>query len=750
MSLRSNLFLENLRYGILIQRSSSDILCSIEENKFIRNKDAGLVFEGNCNGGQVAGNLFEGNRVGIHSSYHVSNILVEGNEFRDNSDNAVELHLYSSWFVLRNNTMFDSGIWLDGRHSGRPDIDMSNTLDGRPVLMLENQDSLIVPRGISQLFLFECMHIGLIDDPQGIYSIYMMMCKNVTVKRYEIDGWIDAYNSERIDLFDNRIYGAVRMLYCDATFKNNDLNRRNLWPGLGWDYYVKMGDYDFYRNHYMDHNDRRYDRSYPNYTSDGFNWDQGMKLHAYLPNIYEEEPLVYPFDYQGPRVPIIRNIDSPEDAGTGSNMKFSVNITDHYWVVEAWMEIYVIGNDEEIRVNLTQMSNDTWNATFEAGELPGSLYYDIHAINRAGMENILEGESVIIIDRTEPELTDLTQDSNGTTGDPFVFEAITKDISYIDRVWTELIYSSTGKPIEIEMGWEPAPYKHDRYTAEYTLDEHIIGTVRYRIRSEDHAGNINSTEFKEIRITDNDKPVPFKFQTVYTQVGETLILSGKDSRDNVGIRSHHWYISGRAPTIELSGQDVSYTFHEAAQFLVQYVVTDTSGNSADAYFSLYVKETEGSSDPGGEDLDDDFMTLTIGPVMNRSMVPVKEALVTVILGNQNITSMTDEQGMCYFMISERWIDTLVTIILEKEDYERTEVRSVILPSGRLRGDSLILTQEYKGNDPGGDGIMPSDEIEEEEESSSWVPLMVLIAVSLILVVAGAGSYLLIRRLDRDS
>lgn len=144
---------------------------------------------------------------------------LEGNEI-ESSIEGVYLH-QSSNISMRNNSMQDGGLLLMGdedfNHDSH-DIDLSNTVNGQPLLYLADQVGGVFDEGYGQVVLFNCSEVTLRNQTLGgiragvtIHYSDNLTLQNISASDCSIG--VDVYNSVDINtsdsIFQNHSYSGL-------------------------------------------------------------------------------------------------------------------------------------------------------------------------------------------------------------------------------------------------------------------------------------------------------------------------------------------------------------------------------------------------------------------------------------------------------------------------------------------------------------------------------------------------------------
>ena len=234
-----------------------------------------------------------------------------------------------------------------------------------------------------------------------------------------------------------------------------------------------------------------------------------------------------------------RNDQTPSTATTGDEITFSVMMEGIIPVSSMFVE-YWFGGGEHARTPMTGINDTTWNHTIIIpSDSLTNLSYNFSAsiISRFWINTSVR--NITITDNDCPEFKEEFSDVSGYTGDPF-----TMSIDVTDNIGVE------GMDIEYWFGsgdhksMETERKSSTRWESIITIPSNSIEPLNYRYNASDGSGNFNVSQFREIPINDDDRPVfvndsnPGKATT-----GDQLELT-VNVTDNIGISSvyaEYWY-----------------------------------------------------------------------------------------------------------------------------------------------------------------------------------------------------------------
>ena len=180
----------------------------------------GIIISG-CNNNIIRNNIITSNDTGIYIYESLNNTLTN-NVIQDNSYRGLYLFYNSYGNTLRQNIISGSAYNFDVYFDlyGNPvsyytnDIDLSNTVDGKPIYYLVGMDNL------------------LIDSSTNAGCVYLVDCSNITVRDLTLSNngagvffvYTDYSTIENINAVNNE-FGGILLL--EST--NNNLTNNNAW-----------------------------------------------------------------------------------------------------------------------------------------------------------------------------------------------------------------------------------------------------------------------------------------------------------------------------------------------------------------------------------------------------------------------------------------------------------------------------------------------------------------------------------------
>ncbi|MGD0496494.1 MAG: right-handed parallel beta-helix repeat-containing protein [Candidatus Bathyarchaeia archaeon] len=238
------------------------------KNLNLSNNIEGMMLAGTTNT-LIDCNNITGNAYGIHVSLFSYNNVFVNNTLRDNG-NGVYLGEYATNTTMRNNAIsggqYNFGVpsyewgyirWVylgfTNATSGLDDIDLSNTVDGKPIVWWINQHNMKVPSNAGYVMLINCTDITAegLSLSNNIQNIILLNSNNTLISNNSISNSVHGISIEDLPfqtsngwyfqpsvnntimgntLLDNGI--GCRLEEGDYTILNNTLYRNPLGIGL--------------------------------------------------------------------------------------------------------------------------------------------------------------------------------------------------------------------------------------------------------------------------------------------------------------------------------------------------------------------------------------------------------------------------------------------------------------------------------------------------------------------------------------
>ena len=278
-NISGNIISDNLHEGIILGWNCNyNDIC---ENNVTRNTSTGIVIGPYSANNSICDNrLWNNTNTGLVLS-HSANCTIIGNEATENFF-GIEI-MYSNNTLMRNNTMFgneyDFGFWFISYSDFPNDVDVSNTVGGRPIYYWTEKQDMVVPSDAGIVILFNCTDMTVqnlnITDPvwdavivayctnttiannyivNGEDCIYLWNCSNCNVTSNFLEGFmsIQLFNSTRNTIFNNTITGGGNMGAISLSLSRDNTFYHNNFTNNYYDVLVDEQDPNNWDNGYPD------------------------------------------------------------------------------------------------------------------------------------------------------------------------------------------------------------------------------------------------------------------------------------------------------------------------------------------------------------------------------------------------------------------------------------------------------------------------------------------------------------------
>ena len=242
--------------------------------------------------------------------------------------------------------------------------------------------------------------------------------------------------------------------------------------------------------------------------------------------------------------------------------------------------IYNFNGDPEVRVNVTDTDNVTWNMSISVPDDAVEMSYRFDLVDTIG--NGIETDKVLVqvLDNDGPSLGDDDTPAMATTGDPLTFDVTGSDNVMVGLVTLEYWYGDDEASAETFIS-------DGGHLEETILVLDVLDTISYRFTVEDTSGNTITSQVRNMTILDNDRPVfsdDMSPLEVTTGKRVDLVISVDDNIDIEGTWLEYWFGDEERvnTSLERSGMAINHTVDIPTDSidLLHYVfkAVDTSGN----------------------------------------------------------------------------------------------------------------------------------------------------------------------------
>jgi parallel beta-helix repeat protein len=196
--------LTNNRNAILLDSSSNNI---ISNNNFSNNTEWGIYLISSSN------NLIENNSM--NNNYGIIILVSPDNVLKNNKIQGEErlgiIVEYTTSITLQNNSMNSCGLIMSGatiEHWNSHNIDISNTVNGKPLFYLKNINGSTVPFSVGQAIFVSCSNITMENQncSNGAMGVQLIDSNNCSIKNNSFNNnyhGIFIYFSSRDNIIEN-------------------------------------------------------------------------------------------------------------------------------------------------------------------------------------------------------------------------------------------------------------------------------------------------------------------------------------------------------------------------------------------------------------------------------------------------------------------------------------------------------------------------------------------------------------------
>ena len=205
----SNNISSNTEYGIKLTRHSDQNV--ISDNIVTDNKNGIYLDSFSVNNTISKNNVRLNTEYGIHINYYSDNSTIINNNIVENGY-GLRINRCSN-NLLRNNTMENNNRNFEVQGTSINDIDVSNTLDGKPIIYWIGKSNITVPNNAGYIVLVKCENITIQDltISDNLDGILLISTNDTMIIGNELENCgsgIHLYaNSNKITIIGNNIAG---------------------------------------------------------------------------------------------------------------------------------------------------------------------------------------------------------------------------------------------------------------------------------------------------------------------------------------------------------------------------------------------------------------------------------------------------------------------------------------------------------------------------------------------------------------
>ncbi|MBU4032507.1 MAG: Ig-like domain-containing protein [Candidatus Thermoplasmatota archaeon] len=232
INIRNNTIENSQVYGVYLYHSDD---CEIDNNTISNTSSNALWVEYNCTNVEIWNNHLSNNSIGIH--------LAE-----------------TMYEHIHNNTLVDCSIHIRGdslEYWDTHKIDLSNTVNGKPVSFIKNQTGLIIQDEFGELILVNCSNVNISNQNMtgGSNGILLGFCINVNISNSSFSNIGCGILTDRSNdnCFQRCVFNNVQTAFLIVRSNNNSvLNNSGQTTRHGLE--IMSSDYNIFKNNTFNHN----------------------------------------------------------------------------------------------------------------------------------------------------------------------------------------------------------------------------------------------------------------------------------------------------------------------------------------------------------------------------------------------------------------------------------------------------------------------------------------------------------------
>ena len=210
--------------------------------------------------------------------------------------------------------------------------------------------------------------------------------------------------------------------------------------------------------------------------------------------------------------------DTNANANAGEQFTFAVVATDNVNLTAVTVEYWYGTTGEHLNLTLVHYTpgNDWLNDIWIPRNVSETLHYSFRAEDNSSNINTTEVRDIKVWDVGSPFFGDDLTPMSATTGDALTFALNVTDHIHLSDVRVVYWYGDGGTPenLSMEAGVD------DLYSLMILVPSDSLDTLHYHFFAEDNSSNINTTEVRDIKVWDDDRP------TFVDNLSDTVATTG--------------------------------------------------------------------------------------------------------------------------------------------------------------------------------------------------------------------------------
>ncbi len=473
-SIIGNRVSSNSIYGMYIYESDGN---NISDNKVLDNIE-GIYIYGSANN-YIVDNNASNNKNGIYIFTRDKNFVADNKLFR-NHQSGIQIR-YSEGIEITNNEMIGNGIYLLGssiEQWNTHDIDILNTVNGKPVYYWKNQIGGTVPLGAGQVILANSTSIKIYSQEFTNCSVGIELGYSMNNDLQKNNASNNSFGFYLYQSFENIIAGNNAShndygLYLESS-DNNDIEGNIIMLNGETGIYLDSSSGNvLYHNNIIDNEIQAFDD-----TDNGNQWDNGYFFGGNFWSDYNGVD-----DYKGP------SQDQPGSDGIGdTHYLIDSDSEDNYPLIKFW----VPDNSPPVIELISPLNNSIIKSGIIINLTISDRYLDIvtYSINGGGDQTLIspydietnewdDGNCLVEINAVDYYSNENTTwfefnidslfpsiELNSPTNNSYITSDIEIDLTITDVNLNQVIYSKNGgtatplsEPYNIDTsGWIDGEY----------------------------------------------------------------------------------------------------------------------------------------------------------------------------------------------------------------------------------------------------------------------------------------------------